>query len=215
MPMRTDYGAPGRTVVEYAPTAEPATCRVCRVSEESSSSKGRPTRSRKEAEEARKKAMKTPRTRKEQMLREREARAKLRRKQQEALRTGDDDHLPPRDRGPVRALVRDVVDRRVNVAEYLLPILLVVIVLNLLNGAVFQEPQVDAFIMLTWLALIILTIFDEFRLVRLVKRTVVDRFGPDKKRGTTGYAVLRSTQLRRFRLPKPQIARGAPLPDRY
>ena len=185
------------------------------MSEESSASKGRPTRSRKEAEEARKKAMKKPLTRREQMLREREARSKLRRKQQEALRTGDDDHLPPRDRGPVRALVRDVVDRRVNVAEYLLPILLGVILLNLLNGAVFQEPQVDAFIMLSWLALIILTIFDEFRLVRLVKRAVLDRFGPEKQRGTTGYAILRSTQLRRFRLPKVQIERGAPLRDRY
>ncbi len=185
------------------------------MSEESSSGKGRPTRSRKDAEEARKKAMKKPQTRKEQMLREREARAKLRRKQQEALRGGDDDHLPPRDRGPVRALVRDVVDRRVNVAEYLLPILLVVIVLNLLNSSVFQEPQVDAFIMLTWLALILLTIFDEIRMVRLVKRTVADRFGAEKQRGNTGYAVLRSTQLRRFRLPKVQIERGAPLRDRY
>jgi len=29
------------------------------------------------------------------------------------------------------------------------------------------------------------------------------------------YVLLRSTQLRRFRLPKPQIARGAPLPERY
>jgi hypothetical protein len=27
--------------------------------------------------------------------------------------------------------------------------------------------------------------------------------------------VLRSTQLRRFRLPRPQVARGASLPERY
>ncbi|WP_375003045.1 DUF3043 domain-containing protein [Aeromicrobium sp. CTD01-1L150] len=185
------------------------------MSEESSSRKGRPTPSRKEAEAARKKAMKKPLTRREQALRQREARAKARRQQQEALRSGDDAHLPPRDRGPVRALVRDVVDRRVNVSEYLLPILLVVVLVNLLNASVFQQPQLDAFVLLIWLALIILTIFDELRMIRLVKRTVVERFGPEKRRGNTGYAVLRSTQLRRFRLPKPQIARGAPLRDRY
>jgi hypothetical protein len=188
---------------------------VFRVSEESSSGKGRATPSRKEAEQARKKAMKTPMTRREQMQRDRDARGKMRRKQQEALRTGDEAYLPPRDRGPVRALVRDVVDRRLNVAEYLLPILLVVILVNLLNSSVFQEPQVDAFILLTWLGLIILTIFDELRLVRLVRRTVVERFGDEARRGVTGYAVLRSTQLRRFRLPKPQIQRGAPLRERY
>lgn len=185
------------------------------MSEESRANKGRPTRSRKEAEEARKKAMKKPLTRREQVQREREARAKLRRKQQEALRSGDESGLPPRDRSPVRTFVRDVVDRRFNVAEYLLPILLVVVVVNLLNASLLQQPQVDAFILLIWLALILLTIFDELRLVRLVRREVRERFGDEHTRRITGYAILRSTQLRRFRLPKPQIARGGAYRDRY
>lgn len=179
------------------------------------SGKGRPTPSRKQAEQARKKAMKKPRSRKEQVVREREARAKARRRQQEALRTGDDAYLPPRDRGPVRAFVRDVVDRRINVAEYLLPILLVVVVVNVVNTSVVRVPEVDAFILLVWLSLIIVTIFDEIRMVRLVKRAVRDRFGEEKRRGITTYAVLRSTQLRRFRLPKPQIARGGALKTHY
>lgn len=187
------------------------------MSEESSNAKGKPTPSRKEAELARKKAMKQPLSRREQMMRERERRMREKRKTQEALRSGgsDDAYLPPRDRGPIKALVRDVVDRRFNVAEYLLPILLLIIVLNLVNSTVIQDPQVDAFIVLAWLGLVVLTIFDEIRLVRAVKQAVGDRFGDDAKRGTTGYAVLRSTQLRRFRLPKVQIARGGPLRERY
>ena len=185
------------------------------MSEQSSSGKGGPTRSRKDAQQARKKAMKSPATRREQMQRDRDARAKARRRQQEALRTGDETFLPPRDRGAARALVRDVVDRRVDVAEYLLPILLIVIVVNLLNSSVLQQPQVDAFVMLTWLGLIILTIIDELRRVGIVKKTLVDRLGMEQRKGPTGYAVLRSTQLRRFRLPKPQIARGGELRARY
>ena len=44
--------------------------------------------------------MKTPMTRKEQMKREREARAQIRERQQEALKSGDEKYLPLRDRGP-------------------------------------------------------------------------------------------------------------------
>ena len=58
------------------------------------------TPSRKEAEAARKRAMKTPMTRKEQMKREREARAQIRERQQAALKSGDEKYLPLRDRGP-------------------------------------------------------------------------------------------------------------------
>lgn len=172
--------------------------------------KGRPTPSRKEAEAARKKAMKTPMTRKEQLRREREARAQLRQRQQEALRSGRGADLPPRDRGPVRAFARDFVDRRRNVSEYLLPVLVLVLLLSFVNQAWAQLV-----VFYVWAAVILLTIVDEVTMVRGLKRGLRERFAGESTKGAVGYAVLRSTQLRRFRLPTPTIERGAPLRERY
>lgn len=177
---------------------------------QSNNAKGRATPSRKEAEAARKKAMKTPLTRKEQMRRERDARAQLRQRQQEALRAGKGSDLPPRDRGPVRAFARDFVDRRRNVAEYLLPILLLVLVLSFIN-----QPWAQLVVFYAWAVMLLLTILDEVVMVRGLKRGLRERFPDTPTKGAVGYAVLRSTQLRRFRLPSVSIDRGAPLRDRY
>jgi hypothetical protein len=170
--------------------------------------KGRPTPSRKEAEAARKKAMKTPMTRKEQMKREREARAMIRERQQEALKSGDEKFLPLRDRGPVRRFARDYIDRRYLVAEFLLPILILAFVLT-------SIPSVAVIGLLAWVGTTLVTIVDEFRLVRGLKKEVARRFPNESAKGLTLYTILRSTQLRRWRLPRPQIDRGAPLPERY
>ncbi len=62
------------------------------------------------------------------VLRERrlESNAKVR----QAMRTGDDRYLPARDKGPVKRFLRDYVDARLSVAEFLLPLLLVIMVLQ-------------------------------------------------------------------------------------
>ena len=178
------------------------------MDENTPNAKGRPTPSRKEAEEARKKAMKTPMTRKEQMKREREARAMIRERQQEALKSGDEKFLPLRDRGRVRRFARDYIDRRYLVAEFLLPILIVAFVLT-------SIPAVAGIGLLAWVGTTLITIVDEFILVRRLKKEVARRFPDESAKGLTLYTLLRSTQLRRWRLPRPQIDRGAPLPERY
>lgn len=170
--------------------------------------KGKATPSRKEAEAARKKAMKTPVTRKEQMKRERQARAQIRERQQAALKSGDEKYLPLRDRGPVRRFTRDYIDRRYIIAEFLLPILLFSFIIT-------SIPRVAGFGLFLWVVVTLLTVVDEFILVRRLKKEVARRFPGESAKGITLYVLLRSTQLRRFRLPKAQIARGAPLPERY
>ena len=178
------------------------------MDENTPGAKGRKTPSRKEAEEARKRAMKQPMTRKQQMKREREARAQIRERQQAALKSGDEKYLPLRDRGPVRRFTRDYIDRRYLVAEFLLPILVVSFVVTTI-------PQVAGFGLFLWLVVTLLTVVDEFLLIRRLKKELKRRFPDESAKGVTMYVLLRSTQLRRFRLPKPQIARGAPLPERY
>ncbi len=173
-------------------------------------SKGRATPSRREAELARKRQMKTPMTRKEQSKRDRKARNDLRAKQQQAMRTGDEKFLPVRERGPVRRFLRDYVDRRWNIAEFLLPVLVVILLLSLLGESL--APAVSAL----WAFTIVAVVIDTFLLLRGVKKQIAARgFDAAEARGARFYAVLRSTQLRRFRLPKPQVARGEALPDTY
>ena len=172
--------------------------------------KGRKTPSRKEAEAARKKAMKPALTRKEQLKREREARATIRQRQQDALRgaSGDERYLPPRDRGPVRRLARDYVDRRRTFAEYLLPVLIVAFVATLF-------PPVATIAVLVWVIWTALFIVDEIVMIRGLKKEIRQRYPEESAKGITLYVLLRSTQMRRLRLPKAQIPRNAPLPDRY
>ena len=42
------------------------------------------------------------------------------------MKAGDERYLLPRDRGPVRRFVRDYVDTRLNMAEFAMPLLLIV-----------------------------------------------------------------------------------------
>jgi Protein of unknown function (DUF3043) len=174
--------------------------------------KGRPTPKRKDAEAERRQRLKPPRDRREAAQRMRERRKSDRIKMQEALRSGDERHLPVRDRGPVRRFCRDYVDARWNVAEWLLPLLLVILILSFMGGT----SEAAAWLQVTvWSATIIGTVFDTVMLIWRTKRELRRRFPDENRRGAVAYAVLRSSQLRRLRLPKPQVKRGATLPDRY
>ena len=66
-----------------------------------------------------------------------------------------------------------------------------------------------------WTATIVGTIVDTLVLIWRTKRELRRRFPDENRRGAVTYAVLRSSQLRRLRLPKPQVSRGATLPDCY
>lgn len=41
-----------------------------------------------------------------------------------------------------------------------------------------------------------------------LKKRLAERFPDDKRRGAVAYALMRSLQMRRLRLPKPQVKRG-------
>ena len=184
------------------------------MADETEAGKGRPTPSRKEAEAARKKQMKVPMSRKEQAKRERAAREEIRVKQRDALKNGDERYLPAREQGPVRRFCRDYVDRRRNFAEYLLPFLVILLILFAIAGSISNTASaiLTAFV---YPFLILGTVLDEVIMVRGLRRELKARFGPDEAKGQTMYAVLRSTQLRRFRLPKVQVERGETLSDTY
>lgn len=181
------------------------------MTETPQSGKGKPTRSRKEAEAERRAQMKRPKTRREQAAQQRKLRQTQSDRQRAALSgKGSAADLPPRDRGPVRAFARDFVDRRRTVAEFMLPILLVILVLSF-----FKSQTITSIVFVVWISLIFAIIMDEIWLIASMKRELKKRFEPAQLRGVTMYAIMRSTQVRRFRLPLPAINLGEPMRDKY
>ncbi|MCW2830632.1 MAG: hypothetical protein JWP31_1324 [Aeromicrobium sp.] len=177
--------------------------------DETEARKGRPTPSRKEAEAARKKQMKVPVSRKDQAKRERAAREELRTKQRAALKSGDEKYLPAREQGPVRRFCRDYIDSRWNVAEYLLLFLILILATSALASST-GSPAAAAAVAFLYAFLIIGTVLDEILMVRRLRKLLKARFEKDETRGAIAYAVLRSSQLRRLRLPKPTVKRISP-----
>lgn len=171
--------------------------------------KGRPTPKRREAEQARRERVRPPRDRRE-AARVQRARMKAERaKVQQALASGDERYLPARDRGPQRRFLRNYVDSRRTVAEYLLPFFLVIFVMMMI-----QIQLVLDLALVFWMVAVVFTAVDLFFLARRVKRELRERFPGESYKGATGYALMRATQLRKLRLPKPQLKPGDPIPDR-
>jgi hypothetical protein len=164
--------------------------------------KGRPTPTRKEAEEARKQRLAAPKGRRQQAARSRDQNRDARARVRTALQTGDDKYLPERDKGPVKRYVRDYVDSRRTIGELLLPVFFVVFVI------VIAAPQFSSVGNTVWVLIIALMIIDSVRISTGVKKGIRERFGDEETKGVTMYAMMRAWQMRRLRLPKPQVSRG-------
>ena len=166
--------------------------------------KGRATPKRREAEKGRRRAITAPPKDRKQAYREaRERSREERRASMQALRTGDERHLPPRDRGPVRRYARDIVDARRSVAEFFLPLAVIILVLTYIGSETLQTAGGAL-----WLALVVLIIIDSVLLARRLKRGLKRSFPDESQRGALPYALMRSMQIRRFRLPPPRIKAG-------
>lgn len=162
--------------------------------------KGRPTPKRREAERGRRRSITAPADRKEayKLMRERQRAERVRSMQ--ALREGDERHLPARDRGPVRKYVRDVVDARRSVAEFFLPLALVILAFTLTGQSTLQFYGSAL-----WLVLVTLIIADSFVLIVRLRRGLAKALPDQNYRGAVPYALMRSMQIRRFRLPPPSL----------
>ena len=170
----------------------------------SDSGKGRPTPKRKDAESARKQGITVPKdpkaARRAARERDREARAKSR----AGLMAGDPAYFPRRDAGPVKAQVRDYIDRRRTVGEFFVPFAFVVLLLGLVNN-----PTVQTTVVYVWTSVLLLVVLDTILVGILLGRSLRKDY-PEKsdRKGAVSYGVLRALQLRRFRIPPPRIKAG-------
>lgn len=171
--------------------------------------KGRPTPKRSEAEANRAARLNPPKDRRE-ALKQQRARAKADRlKSRSALMGGDERYMTTRDRGPLRRFVRDYIDSRRTIGEYFLFIGLGIALLSFVNST-----TVVAWAFSAWFALIVLMIGEGFWISTRLRRELAARFpeqkGPHQgRKGAVFYGLLRAFQLRRLRLPKPQVKPGA------
>ncbi|MFF9333447.1 DUF3043 domain-containing protein [Streptomyces albogriseolus] len=165
--------------------------------------KGRPTPKRSVAQSQRRSVANTTMSRKEAAKRQREERRAALERQRQALASGDERYLPARDKGPVRRFARDFVDSRFHIAEWFLPMAVVILMLSMV-----QVAQLQNIALLLWLVVIVMIVLDSVVTGVRLKKSLAERFPDENRRGAVAYALMRTLQMRRLRLPKPQVKRG-------
>jgi hypothetical protein len=191
-----------RAKEEKAP-ADKAQVTDSKVTRDPQAPKGRPTPKRSEAQTQRRSVAQTPTTRKEAAKRQRDDRRTAMERQRQALASGDERYLPVRDKGKVRRFARDYVDSRLCIAELFLPLAVIILMLSVVPVAVLKNVA-----LLLWLVIIVMIVVDSFVIAIRLRKQLNARFPEENTKGAVRYALMRTLQMRRLRLPKPQVKRG-------
>ncbi len=182
--------------------------------------KGRPTPRRRDVERRRGPVAPPPRTQREAYKRSKETgggrkltkdeRRELAAQRRERMMRGEDAYLMPRDKGAVRAYVRDLVDARRNLAGLLLPIAALSFLTLLMPSMVIQSygPMI---LMVAILAAVLDSVIFGRKLARVVREKFPDgdRSGQSTRGSALGfYAFNRACLIRKWRIPRPRVDRG-------
>ena len=156
--------------------------------------KDRPTPTRKEAEAARRERMNTTLSKKQSRA------AASRQSRSERMKT-----ISAREAVPEKVLMRDYIDARFNLGEFLLPSVVVILAVTLLGS---YWPAVTLIATLAMYLFIIGVFVDGYLMWRGFKKVLAKRLPKASPKGLLMYGMTRSTQIRRFRSPAPRIKRG-------
>jgi hypothetical protein len=179
--------------------------------------KGRATPKRRDAETKRRgPAAPPPRTTREAMKRgrgnkeERKALAAKRREgrvvQRQKMMEGDDRYLPARERGPVKAYLRDQIDSHRSVLGLFMPLAIIVFM-----SLFFQSvPVLQQYLTLITLLVFVMMIGQAVLTGRKLTSMARAKFPKEDIRGfrVGWYAFSRGVQLRKLRIPKPRVKPG-------
>lgn len=187
------------------PDAAPDTASTPRKGAARQPGKGRPTPRRKDSQR-RRPIEKPPANSKEARKRLREQAKAERSERYSGMRSGKEEFLYSRDRGPVRLLVRDIVDSRRNVGPWFFAGTFVVLV----GSLGFMPPAVRAGVTIFWLFMVVAMLADAFVITRKIKRMVHDRHPEANERMMSlyFYGAMRSLIIRKWRSPKPHAEVG-------
>jgi Protein of unknown function (DUF3043) len=150
-----------------------------------------------------------PATRREAYKRMRERQRAERAEQRSGMLAGEERFLLPRDRGPERALVRDIVDSRRTVGTLFFSFAIVLFLSTLVTRAI--PPIVLIGFNALWGLLALAVVVDSYFISRRVKQLVTERFPKTEQRTASLYlyAIMRGVTYRRLRMPKPRVKPGA------
>ena len=165
--------------------------------------KNRPTPKRKDQEAARRQPLVVA-DRKQAKSLDKAKRQEQLTKTRQAMISGDDAGLPARDKGPVRRYMRDYIDARFNLAEFMLPVMLIVLALSFM-----RTSTILFFVTILTYSVLLFAVADTFLMYRGLKKRLAAKFGPDAAatKGNGMYAAMRAFQMRRSRMPRPQVKR--------
>ncbi|HEV3360089.1 MAG TPA: DUF3043 domain-containing protein [Pseudonocardiaceae bacterium] len=203
---------------------EVATVEVDAVEEEATTSraitpkKGRPTPKRREAEGRRRGPLPPPpKTQREASKRNavtKEERKALRQERLRGQAEGDPRHVLPKDRGPVRAFIRDEVDAHRHMVGLFMPLVAIVLVITV---GLSSRPDLQVYSTPILLALLIVMVGEGLWISRRVIKRVRAAYpeAPDRSFGIGWYAVQRAMTIRKLRLPKARLKPGEePVPGK-
>ena len=166
--------------------------------------KGRPTPKRKDREAERQRALIMD-AKADSRKRRAQRRAQME-KEQLALRAGDEANMPAQFRGPENRFIRDFVDSRTTIGEFLLPMSLVFVVVSLTLG---NRPDIGGMVILVFYAIVLAAIIEAVVLFKRLKKQMIAKFGEKRlPRGWRFIVISRHFNIRRFRLPRPKVGRG-------
>jgi hypothetical protein len=121
------------------------------------------------------------------------------------MMAGEDKYLLPRDRGPVKAYIRDLVDARRNLLGLFMPLAILVFVALLTPSLAVQR-----YATLATTFMLLAMVIEGVVLGRLVTKKVRAKFPTEPIKGLSigWYSFIRASQLRRLRVPKPRVKPG-------
>ncbi len=163
--------------------------------------KGRPTPKRSEAERRRRQPYTAPADRKDAVKQSKDKDRTARARRFAAAKRGENWALPRKDQGPVRALARDYVDSRRRVSEYYMYAVGALVILLFI-------PALRLYADYVVLAIVVVMLTEGLLVGRAVIRLAQQRFPGESTRGIRWYSALRSTQIRKLRMPAPRINPG-------
>jgi len=174
--------------------------------------KGRPTPKRRDAQTVRRgPAPPPPRTQREasRLAREnrpdKDERRRVAADRRARMDAGDQRVLLPRDRGPVKAYVRDVIDSKRHLMGLFMPLAVIVLISVLL-----PIPSIQQYLSLFSLVALAVMVGEGVLLGSRTARAARAKF-PEEQISGVGlgwYAFTRASQIRKLRVPKPRVKIG-------
>jgi hypothetical protein len=121
------------------------------------------------------------------------------------MMAGDDRVLPVRDRGPVKAFIRDSVDSRRHLMGLFMPLAVLIFITVVVPVAGLQN--IGSLLCLCMLAAMVV---EGTLLGRQIHARVRAKFPNEEVKGLSvgWYAFTRATQIRKLRMPAPRVAVG-------